>query len=268
MVSSVVPVSDEQVCFDVELVAQKGDLDKARELLETIGVPKYRARSLTVLSKYGRNPEAAIADSLQAMSAARCAGLAVVDEIYPCVNAALEKAERKDEAEGLLVQLDALKSLWELESFAEQYESFRRTMAPGAERMIQLDSLMLHLGRLTRRYDWSRADVRETWSTGEDGKRIVALGLMQCSPKLLADADILVDGIRRSHSAYEQYHALAALNACHSNECEFSDEEKELLRAAIVAEFRGDPRPDGSPAQMTGNDRMQLAKRWLQREFG
>jgi len=70
---------------------------------------------------------------------------------------------------------------------------------------------------------------------------------------------VLVDGIRASRSAFEQYNALLA-----AAEAELEGEEAKAVRAAVEAEIRGDPRPDGIRTGIkAGTDRMALVQRFL-----
>jgi hypothetical protein len=54
--------------------------------------------------------------------------------------------------------------------------------------------------------------ARRMLRTGDDGERVVASAAMQGNPDL-TDVDGVLDAIGRSHSAFEQYHALLALDS-------------------------------------------------------
>jgi hypothetical protein len=202
-----------------------------------------------------------VAEWLRAMAEARRAGRGVVDEHLPVGIEVLNRAGRSEEAKELNSQIEAVDIRWKIESFSEQYEALRKSMLPGSDRTRRLTSLMLVPRRLAQTHQWMRDDVRAGWGANEDGKRLFTLGLMQTNPSL-ADAQILVDGIRESRSAFEQHNALLA--AAQAN---LAGEEEKAVRAAVEAEVRGDPRPDGTKYGIPADsERMALAQRLLQGE--
>jgi hypothetical protein len=258
MASSVVPVADEQSSRDAEFEAGRGDLEKATEHLAKIAVPLFRARALAAIAKHHPDPEQAIASWLRAVADARRAGRGVVDELCPLGIEVLTRAGRSEGGKALNSRIQAIDARWELESFSEQYEALRRTMPSGADRTGRLEGLLLVPRRLGRTHQWNRDDIRAGWKSGEDGKQLFALGLIQGNPGL-ADVQVLVEGIRASRSAFEQYHALVA-----AEEAKLAGEEGNAVRAALEAELRGDPRLDGiEPGIKPGSDRMVVAQRLL-----
>jgi hypothetical protein len=173
----------------------------------------------------------------------------------------LNRAGRSEDAKALSSRIEGIDARWELESFSVQYEALRATMPPGADRTSRMEVQLLVPHRLARTHQWTRDDIWAGWKSGEDGKRMFALGLIEANPRL-ADVRVLVDGIRASRSAFEQYHALVAAAGA-----KLGGEEAKAVRAAVEAEVRGDPRPDGSePGIKPGSDRMTLARRLLQGE--
>lgn len=221
-------------------------------------MPLFRARALAAIAKHDPDPEQAVASWLRAMADARRAGRGVVDEIWPLGIEVLNRAGRSEDGKALSSRIEAIDARWELESFSEQYEALRRTMPPGADRTGRMEGLLLVPRRLGRTHQWTRDDIRAGWESGEDGKRLFALGLIQGNPGL-ADVQVLVEGIRASRSAFEQYHALVA-----AEETKLADEEGNAVRAAVEAELRGDPRPDEiEPGIKPGSSRMAVARRLL-----
>src|SRR4051794_25854021 len=113
-----------------------------------------------------------------------------------------EKAERlRAEAQQLL---DSARSV------ARQYESIRATQASSWERTAQLEALVRQSHALAAGY--SPEAVRELFRTGDEGNRIVAIGMMAARPEL-ADPATITDAVIGSRSAFEQYHALRAARA-------------------------------------------------------
>jgi len=83
---------------------------------------------------------------------------------------------------------------------------------------------------------------------------MAALALIEGDPRL-ATADVLVDPITSSRSAFEQYHALvAAERAIHH----LSPEHRSRVRAAVEAQLAG-------PLGERSSDRRTLAQRILER---
>lgn len=258
MISSRVPVADEHRCGSASFEAEQGNLETAREHLGKIAVPLFRARALTALAKHDPDPERAAASWLRAMAEARRAGRGAIDEIRPLGIEVLGRAGRLEEAKNLDAAIDRIDARWELEGFAGQYEALRRALPPGNERTRRMTALLLVPRRLARTHHWRREDVRAAWASEEDGKRLFALGLMQADPDL-ADRSVLVDGIRGSRSAFEQYNALLAAAGA-----KLEREEAREVKAAVEAELRGEPRPDGVDADInTETSRYVLAQRVL-----
>lgn len=258
MISSIVPVADEQWSREAESAAGNGDIELARSHLDKIAVPLFRARALTSIARREPGAERALASWLRAMANARRAGRGAVDEIWPWGIDLLNRAGRSEEAKALNAEVERIDIRWELESFSEQYEALRRTMPTGAERTRRMTALLLVAHRLAQTHSWSPADIHAAWASNEDGKRLFALGLMQAD-RNLANVEVLVDGIRGSRSAFEQYHALRAAEVA-----VLRGEDAEAVRRAVQAELRGDLRADGSDSHIgTDSDRFRTAQRVL-----
>lgn len=258
MASSVVPVSDEQWSHKAEVEASAGNLETAKQDLANITVPLFRARALAAIAKQDPDSEQAIASWIRAVANARRAGRGAVDELWPIGIAVLNRAGRSEDGEALKSRIDAVDLRWELESFSEQYETLRRTMPGGADRTGRLEVLLLIPRRLATTHQWSRDDVRASWESGEDGKRLFALGLIEGDASL-ADVGVLVEGIRAPRSAFEQYHALMAALAA-----KMAGGDCKEVRTALESEVRGEPRADGTdPGIKAGSDRMVVVQKLL-----
>jgi hypothetical protein len=258
MASSVVMVADQLAGWEAESEAASGKLDLAREHVEKVTVPLFRARALAAIAKHDPHPEQAVADWLRAMQVARRAGRGVVEEIWSLGLEVLERKGQSAEGRALGTHIQAIDARWDLESFSEQYEALRKAMAPGADRTGRMGSLLLVPRRLSRGYPWTHEELRAAWRSGQDGKRLFVLGLIQGNAAL-ADAEVLVQGIRSSRSAFEQYNALVAAEGAR-----LAGEEANALLAAVQEELRGDPRPDGVESGIKpGSGRMVVATRLL-----
>jgi hypothetical protein len=92
-------------------------------------------------------------------------------------------------------------------TIATVYERTREEQASGAARTAELEAQISKAREGARTGNRSAAEVAALFKDGSDGERIAALGLMQGNHEL-ADASAMVDGIARSRSAFEQWHAL------------------------------------------------------------
>jgi hypothetical protein len=119
-------------------------------------------------------------------------------------DAALEAARKDQELD--FTRLAARASL-PIESVAEAYEQVRATLEPGPARTIQMERLLARTRREAGELDLDPEQTRELFLKGGEGDRIRALGLMQ-GDESIRDFDVVLEGIRYSQSAFEQYHAL------------------------------------------------------------
>jgi hypothetical protein len=104
----------------------------------------------------------------------------------------------RDELEDLRSQADAI---------ATPYERLRADKASSRARTAEMERHIATARAAARRGGHGRRDVAALFSSGSDGERIYALGLMQ-GKHSLTSSDAIVDGILRSRSAFEQYQAL------------------------------------------------------------
>lgn len=134
-------------------------------------------------------------------------GLAAADQLARADVAAQEgrvadAAQLRESAMSLLALADPVSS---------SLERVRRTMPSSWERTAELEKLMLR-ARALATADTSPQEVRRLFTSGGDGDRISAIGIMQARPEF-ADADCLTDAVVSSRSAFEQYQALKAVDA-------------------------------------------------------
>jgi hypothetical protein len=130
-----------------------------------------------------------------------------------------------------------------------RYERLRATEPAGWGRTSRMEQVL----RDARDLDTERlaaADVEGIFDTGTDGNRIFALALIERSPRL-ATAHVLVEGIARSRSAFEQYHALVAAERALDH---LAPEERSSVRVAVQGVLDG-------PLGESSSDRRTVARR-------
>jgi hypothetical protein len=244
MVTSRAPVVDHISCDQAMGAAAKGDRATARMITSRIEVPRFKARALAAIALEEPDADAALDGWMEAVIIARRAGRGEVERLFPSGRSILLKSGRDLDATALDTRVADTDAAWQLELFVEEYASLRASRPPGSQRTRVLDYLMLVPIQSGKARHWTREEVRLAWDRGEDGARLFALGLMNGDDKLVI-ADVLVQGIRASRSAFEQYYALLA-----ARELDPKSEDSIKVRRAIQDELDGIPRPDGSPAMI------------------
>jgi formylglycine-generating enzyme required for sulfatase activity len=94
----------------------------------------------------------------------------------------------------------------ELGLLAEEYERIRKTMEPGDLRTEQMNLLVGRAQILRGQRDTGQV-AEHLFGRSTDGCRVVGLALARAEPQR-RHIDMALDGISRSRSAFEQYHAL------------------------------------------------------------
>jgi hypothetical protein len=84
-----------------------------------------------------------------------------------------------------------------------------RLQQSGWERTQLLQLLVDRARQLAKRGRYSAAKVQELWISGHDGRRVVALAIMQAAPGL-GTIELVSEAITSSRSAFEQYQGLVA----------------------------------------------------------
>jgi len=117
------------------------------------------------------------------------------------------RAGRPDVARALRVSAQLAATA---EPFSQIYESIREILPPGDERTTALDALVKGVVNQTREGRWSMEEARALFESGHAGARVFALAMMQATPRA-DEADLALDAVVSSKSAFEQWHGLAAL---------------------------------------------------------
>lgn len=94
----------------------------------------------------------------------------------------------------------------ELILLAEEYQRIRQTMESGDSRTEQMNSLVGRARILSGQRDTGQV-AEHLFGKGTDGCRLVGLALARAEPQR-RHVDMALDGISRSKSAFEQFHAL------------------------------------------------------------
>jgi len=98
-----------------------------------------------------------------------------------------------------------------LKALATEYEQLRATAPSGPSRTAQMDDLASRARELAATASFTQEDVHRTFESGTEGRRVMALALMQGDASL-ADFDIVLNAVTDSRSAFEQYVALGVAN--------------------------------------------------------
>jgi len=127
------------------------------------------------------------------------------------VAAKLREAERAD-ADGDSVGAERLRRdaqvlLSAMRPMAERYEQVRESLPYGWQRTQVMRGIVEQARGMAGSGTFSGDDVARLFTSGGDGDRIMALGLMRGDPAL-ASVDLAVKVIRRPRSSFEQYQAL------------------------------------------------------------
>jgi len=135
------------------------------------------------------------------------------------------------------------------------YEEVRATQEPGWDRTSRMEAV-LHDARALDTEPLTAAAVTRIFRNGSAGDRIAALALIEADPRL-ATADVLVEAILNSRTAFEQYHALIGAEGAFGH---LSGADRERILEAVKAELTG-------RLGETSSDRRTVARRIMDR-FG
>jgi hypothetical protein len=119
--------------------------------------------------------------------------------------------------------------------YAREYEQLRRTMPRGSERTFAMNTVVARIRAVAGQQGFVPEDVRNQWNKGSDGHRVVALALLSVSPYPEC-LDLILEGIKKSRSAFEQYHALRVAELVVPS---LTSEQKPQLRDAIEDQQSG-----------------------------
>jgi hypothetical protein len=143
-----------------------------------------------------------------------------------------------------------------IEPIAARYERIRETTPSGRERTSRLGDLVGQAQEMAKLGFVTADGIEQLFRSGQDGNRIMALGLMHGDPTI-ASADILSTVIRRPRSNFEQWHALRVSLEFVSTGRPTPEELTEIREAVQAA------RANGSLGSMTDRSRARLADRIL-----
>jgi hypothetical protein len=94
---------------------------------------------------------------------------------------------------------------------AALYEQIRAAMPSSNRRTATLDSIVAAVRGLAESAPWLPFDV-DALLRGSDGERVMALAVCQARPET-AELPLVLDSVGSPHSAFEQYHALVAIES-------------------------------------------------------
>lgn len=127
-------------------------------------------------------------------------------------------AELREQAERLLEEARAP---------ATEYEQIRSSMGRGWDRTALLGAVVERAKGLAGRSSITRDQVELLFNEGSDGNRITALAMVQADGRL-ASPRVLLDALSRPRSAFEQWNAIAAIDAALSAGVLSSRDREEL----------------------------------------
>lgn len=95
---------------------------------------------------------------------------------------------------------------------ADAYLSTRRSMPSGPERTRALEGMVASARRLAEQdsFNFKGADVLRWLREGDEGQRVMALGMMQVR-RDWRDFDAVLRRVEQASSAFEQYHAMLVM---------------------------------------------------------
>ena len=136
----------------------------------------------------------------------------------------------------------------EAKKLAREYEELRKRMASGSKRTLEMETIVAQARFLGKQADYLTYDVKAMLSEGTDGERVIALGLLQTqiqtqkiSKSEFDEAfDLVLQAIRHSKSAFEQYHALRVaylMTPCLSSPLEKEDSQKAQLYVTLQDQY-------------------------------
>jgi hypothetical protein len=166
--------------------------------------------------------------------------------------AAAELGQRGDDegAASLRAEADALLGLAGVaRPTASAYERVRNTMPASDERTRELTAIFIEARLKQPEEPEDASQLRELFYRGSEGERMYALGRMLANP-IARDLDVVLDGIRDSRSAFEQYYLLELAEEMVPN---LQEAELEKLATTLDDEEKRYLKP--------GTDRWEVAKR-------
>jgi hypothetical protein len=139
-----------------------------------------------------------------------------------------------------------------LDELAKSYEVTRDTMKPGNERTAAMSALVRKARNLAKQVQDLALPQRFFAEVGP-GHRVIALGLAQALTPTSVYLPIVLDGIARAESAFEQYQALNLANRILGV---LTEDQKLELRSALVQQ-------EGVPIDQSDSSRWSLREKLL-----
>lgn len=176
----------------------------------------------------------------------------VVRNAFQLDREAAERRQRGDDegAARLAAEADALLGLAGVaRPTASAYERVRQTMPAGDERTRELTAIFFEARSKKPEQPEDAGELRELFYRGTEGERMYALGRMLENPSV-RDLDVVLDGIRGSRSAFEQYYLLELAEEMLPS---LRKDEREKLATTLDDEEKRYLKP--------GTDRWEVAKR-------
>lgn len=173
-------------------------------------------------------------------------------EALPTLIATVETAESKSpvaersrlrhvrsELESQLTTLapEAQQARLQLQALARDYDNARETMKPSTERTLKLSSIVAQARALAKRAGYGSMEVSDLFAGESQGDRVVSLAIVQA----LRDTnffDLVLQSIKESKSAFEQYEAL---NAAERMLSLLDNQQKKKLAALLEDQRSGKP---------------------------
>ena len=143
----------------------------------------------------------------------------------------------------------------QLKAFAKLYEATRNSMPPGPDRTFKMSTIVAQARAIASQAKYEPLEVSDLFAENTSGSRIVALAILQASPDPTFFS-LAREAIGKSRSAFEQYHALRAVEGMVGA---LSPDQKRELDATLRDQRSGGPdkyiKPD--------SDRWTLSSRIL-----
>jgi KAP family P-loop domain len=139
-----------------------------------------------------------------------------------------------------------------LDELAKSYEVTRDTMKPGNERTAAMSALVRRARNLAKQVQ-DLALPQRLFSESGPGHRVIALGLAQALTPTSVYLPIVLDGIARAQSAFEQYQALNLATRILGG---MTEDQKLELRSALLQQ-------EGVPIDQSDSSRWSLREKLL-----
>lgn len=250
-------IGDEEAANGVIALVNASKFDDARAKLQSITVPRFRWMALHKLAEATVDRVSAVDLWCDALNEARRVNEPAARVTVTALAAALAAVPGCEaEAERLESNVRAVTKAWTEAEIARQYELLRELLRSGRGRTGRMEELiaasvrslsasgandftsapvaeqLLWGVRFPLSHLWTGDDVDALLQSGEAGKRIFALVLMESRPSLASLENVIVL-ITGSFSAFEQYRALVVALAVAAD---LDPADCARLRAAIEQE--------------------------------